>query len=124
MATTPFPLLTEHAYLQLERAAEYKSEFIDGEMFAMAGGSPRHSMLGGNAYAELRAQLKGKRCRALTSEMRIRTPETGSQLYPDVSVACGPIQMHPGSNDMMVNPAVINRGACTFHCPLRLAPEV
>lgn len=106
MATQPFPRLTEEQYLRIERAADYKSEFVGGEMFAMPGGTPRHSMLGGNAFAELRAQLRGKRCRVLTSDMRLRTP-AGSQHYPDVSVACGPVQLHPGSNDIMTNPVLL-----------------
>ena len=106
MAPQPMPLMTEEEYLRIERAAQYKSEFVGGVMFAMAGGSPKHSMLGINAGAEFRNQLKGKRCRALNSDMRLRTP-AGSHLYPDVSIVCGPIQLHPGSNDLLTNPVLL-----------------
>ena len=107
MATQPVTLMTEEEYLRKERSAKFKCEFVGGEMFAMPGGTPKHSMLEANTVGEFRAQLRGKRCRARSSEMRVRTPLTGDQLYPDVSVACGPVQLYPGSNDMMVNPVVI-----------------
>jgi len=107
MGTQPVTRLTEEEYLRIERAAAYKSEFVDGEMFAMAGGSSRHSTLAANAIADLVVQLRGKRCRVFTSDMRIRTPKSGTQLYPDLSVTCGPTQFHLGSTDIMVNPTLI-----------------
>ena len=61
MATQPVSGLTEEDYLALDRAAEYKSEFIDGEMYAKSGGSYRHSDLAGAINAEFRFQLKGRK---------------------------------------------------------------
>ena len=107
MGTQPVTRLTEEEYLRIERAAEYKSEFIGCEMFAMPAGTSRHAMLGANTIAELRFQLRGKRCRVMNSEMRVRTPDSGTQLYPDASVACGPVQMHAGASDLMVNPVLL-----------------
>jgi Uma2 family endonuclease len=107
MATQPVTLLTEEQYLRIEREATYRSEFVGGEMFAMPGGTPKHSMLAINTASEFRAQLRGKRCRVLSSDMRMRTPASGTHLYPDVSVVCGPVQLYQDSTDMMVNPALI-----------------
>jgi Uma2 family endonuclease len=107
MAGESVTFLTEEQYLRIEREAAYKSEYVGGEMFAMPGGTPRHSMLEAQTVIELGYQLRGKRCRVLSSNMRLRTPISGTQLYPDVSVACGPVQLFPGSTDIMVNPALI-----------------
>ena len=99
--------MSEDEYLRLERAAEHKSEFLAGEIFAMSGGSLRHSLLAGNWGSELRIQLRGKGCHVFTSDARVRTPKTGSYLYPDVSVACSPPQTHENSNDILVNPQLL-----------------
>jgi hypothetical protein len=66
-----FPRLTEAEYLKIERAAEFKSEFFNGEMFATAGGSVEHSTIGINLAAEFRAQLKG-RCVPHHADLRIK----------------------------------------------------
>ena len=52
-------------------------------------------------------QLRRTRCRVCSSNMRLRTPVTGDELYPDISVVCGPVQLYPGSDDILVNPTVI-----------------
>ena len=106
MATQPVPRLTEAEYLRIERAAQFRSEFVDGEMYAMAGGTSRHSLLELSVGAEIRALLKGKRCRAYSSNLRVRVPD-GRQLYPDVSVVCGPIQYHAGATDIFTNPILV-----------------
>ena len=81
--------LTEAEYLEIERAADSKSEFFDGEMFAMAGGTPRHSLIATNIAGELRSILKGKPCAPYNSALRIKVEATGLFAYPDVSVVCG-----------------------------------
>ncbi len=106
MATLPVARLTEGDYLSLERAAQYKSEFVGGEIFAMSGGSARHSRLAGRVLSKLDAQLEGTSCAPFTSDLRVRTP-LGDQFYPDVSVCCGPIQNPDGSVDVYSNPVVI-----------------
>jgi hypothetical protein len=65
-------MLTEEQYLAIERAAEFKSEFLDGVMYARSGGSPRHADLHGNIYAELRALLRGGECKVYNSDLRVR----------------------------------------------------
>jgi Uma2 family endonuclease len=106
MGTLPVERLTEQDYLTLEREAEYKSEFVGGEMFAMSGGSARHSRLAGLVFSELNPQLEGSGCAPFTSDLRVRSP-LGDQFYPDVSVCCGPIQTPAGSVDVYTNPVVI-----------------
>src|SRR5450631_4334752 len=107
MASLPTPRITEEEYLRLDRAAETKSEFVDGEMFAMAGGSLDHSILAGKWFVELSLKLRGRKCEVLNSDARIRTPGTGSYFYPDVSVACGQLQTHQSSDDILTNPVVV-----------------
>ena len=106
MATLPVSKLTEQDYLTIERASEYKSEFVGAEMYAMSGGTARHSYLGGSAYTHLRLQLKGSNCKAFNSELRVRA-QSGDFFYPDALVVCGPLQMHAGSKDVCTNPALI-----------------
>jgi Uma2 family endonuclease len=75
--TNPNHRLSEAQYLEIERAAEFKSEFYEGAMFAMAGGSRRHSLIASNLVSELRSRLKGKPCAVFNSDLRIKIEETG-----------------------------------------------
>ena len=107
MASQPITKVTEEEYLRLERAAEHKSEFIDGEILAMSGGSPKHALLAANWVRELGNQLRGKHCRVFTSDLRVRTASTGSYVYPDVSVVCGKLAMHDATDDVITNPTLV-----------------
>jgi len=99
--------LTESEYLVLERAAEFKSEFFDGEMFAMAGGTALHSLITANLTAEFGNRLQRSECVAYSSDLRVKVEENGLYTYPDLSVVCGPIQLMEGTNDTLVNPTVL-----------------
>jgi len=101
------PRLTEPEYLALERAAPFKSEFFDGEMFARAGNSPMHSLIAANLIGELRTKLKGGPCKLFTSDLRLKVEATGLCTYPDVSVVCGPLQFAAGTDDTVVNPTLL-----------------
>ena len=105
--TQPFPILSEREYLRIERAAKFKSEYIGGVMYAMAGGTFPHARLQANSITELGFQLRRKPCSICSTEMRLRTPVTGDQMYPDALVVCGPPEFHPGSVDLLVNPSLI-----------------
>jgi len=107
MATRPVTKITEEEYLRLERAAEYKSEFIGGEVFAMPGGSFRHSVLAAKWITDFNVRLQGQSCIVFSSDVRVRTPSTGSYVYPDVSVVRGKPVAHAGSDDILTNPTVI-----------------
>lgn len=106
MASSPVSKLTEEQYLAIERAAEFKSEFLDGVMYAMSGGSPRHADLHGNVYAELRAMLRGSNCKAFNSDLRVRVSPR-MYAYPDVSVVCGKPLLADDQKDVLLNPVVI-----------------
>jgi len=103
----PLGRLTEAEYLQIERAAEFKSEFFEGEMFAMAGGTPKHSLISTNLAAEFRNRLKDQACVAYNADLRIKVEATGLLTYPDVSVICGPLKFAEGTDDTAVNPTVL-----------------
>jgi Uma2 family endonuclease len=99
--------LTEDEYLEIERAAEYKSEFFEGEMFAMAGGTLRHSLIATNLAREFGNRLKGGHCVPFNSDLRIKIAATGLLSYPDLSVICGPPEFVPGADDTVLNPTVL-----------------
>jgi Uma2 family endonuclease len=107
MASLPIPRITEEEYLRLDRAAETKSEFVDGEIFAMSGGSFPHSILAVKWMGELLSKLRGRNCVVFNSDERVRTPGSGSYVYPDVSVVCGKPQSHRASDDILTNPVVV-----------------
>ncbi|MEQ1620265.1 MAG: Uma2 family endonuclease [Methylococcales bacterium] len=73
-------------YLHGEVLAEYKHEYIDGEVFAMAGASENHNLLSGNLFSEFKIQLKTKPCKTFMSDMKVNVE--GSFFYPDVMVVC------------------------------------
>ena len=99
--------LTEEEYLELDRAAQLKSEFFDGEMFAMAGGILRHSLIATNLAREFGNRLKGGRCIPFNADLRIKITATGLFTYPDLSVICGPAEFVEGTDDTVINPSVL-----------------
>ena len=103
----PSRQLTEAEYLEIERAAEFKNEFFQGEMFAMAGGTPQHSLIGTNLARELGNRLGGGNCVAYNAALRLKIEATGLYTYPDLSVICGPLQLAAGTDDTVVNPTVL-----------------
>src|SRR5882724_1471474 len=106
MASNPVSKLSEEQCLAIERAAEFKSEFLDGVMYAMSGGSLRHSDLASNLVGELRGILRGSECKAFNSDLRVRV--SGSMYaYPDISVVCGKPALADSQNDVLLNPIVI-----------------
>ncbi len=106
MSAAPKPYYTPEQYLELERQAEYKSEYYAGEIFAMAGGSPEHSLIAANVIAGLHPQLLGKPCRVYNSDLRVRTTEE-LYTYPDVTVVCGEPQFSVEDPETLVNPTLI-----------------
>jgi Uma2 family endonuclease len=103
----PIRRLTEAEYLEIERRAEYKSEFLEGETFAMSGGTRAHSLIATNLIAELSTQLKQSPCAVFNSDLRVKVQAAGLYTYPDVSVACGEQQFEDEQEDVLLNPVVI-----------------
>lgn len=95
---------TEAEYLLIEKQANYKSEFLYGQIYAMAGGTPEHSQIAANIIGELRNRLKGRPCRTFTSDLRVKVQATTLNTYPDVTIICGQ-PMYEG--DTLLNPTVI-----------------
>src|SRR5579862_9139417 len=107
MSASPHPRLTEEEYLKIERSAEFKSEFYDGRMYAMSGGSAAHALIIPNLAAELRQALRQKPCLVYVTELRLRISRRGSYTYPDVTVVCGPAKFADDRKDTLLNPTVI-----------------
>jgi|KBSSwiStaDraftv2_1062776.scaffolds.fasta_scaffold221957_2 Uma2 family endonuclease len=103
----PSPRLTEIEYLNLERTLESRNEFFDGEVFARSGGTPLHSQIAASLIQVIGRRLRGGSCVVYTSDLRLKIEATGLLTYPDLSVVCGPIQFAAGTDDTVVNPAVI-----------------
>lgn len=106
MASEPKHRLTVQDYLALERQAHTKSEYLDGEMFAMTGASHEHNLIVTNMVAALRPQLRARRCTLYASDMRVRTP-LDFLAYPDVVVLCGERKFDDPRRDTILNPTVI-----------------
>lgn len=99
--------MTEEEYLEFDRNADYRSEFVRGEMYAMAGGSIRHSRATMNFGAALWIQLASRDCAAFSSDTRIRTAHTSDYVYADISVVCGKPEIVGNAADILLNPKVI-----------------
>ena len=98
--------LTPEEYLAIERAAEFKSEFYDGVMYAMSGASYEHNLINVNLLANLHGQLRGGPCRALVNDLRTSLTQ-GDYAYPDLLVVCGKPQFIDDQFDTITNPSVI-----------------
>src|SRR2546425_9848744 len=107
MSAAPKPFLSPQEYLAREREAETKSEYYDGETFAMAGGSEEHSLIAVNVAGALNFQLADRPCKVYNSDMRVRVEEDGPYAYPDVSVVCGEAEFADEERDNLLNPTVI-----------------
>lgn len=106
-ASRTHPVFTEKDYLNFERFATEKHEFLDGSVYAMAGESPRHSTICFNLYGIVHNQLRGKRCRGFSPNMKVATNEKGLFSYPDLAVVCGQPIFHDEKGDVLTNPAAI-----------------
>ena len=95
------------AYLAWEREQTDRHEFLDGEVLAMAGGSPRHNLLGLAVGSELRLATRGGPCRVFSSDQRIVAREGEHYVYADASMVCAAIELSPGTSDVLANPAVL-----------------
>lgn len=99
--------LTEQEYLEMERAADFKSEYFAGEVFALAGASPRHVLIVTYTAAMLVGRLRGRPCYTYSSDLRLLVSPTGLYTYPDIAVVCGKPQFEDTREDTLLNPSVI-----------------
>ena len=98
--------LTAQEYLAWEREQLDRHEFHHGEVFAMAGGSPRHNWLVGNVLAVVKQLLDG-RCFTFTPDQRVTFDEGRRYVYPDTTVVCGAVELQAGTSDVVANPTVL-----------------
>lgn len=106
MSAAPRKPLTPEEYLKAERLAEFKSEYIGGDAFAMAGGKFNHSCISSNIIRSTGNLLAAQSCKVLGSDMRV-SPYADSYFYPDVSIACGQTKFLDDKKDTLLNPIVI-----------------
>jgi len=100
---------TPEEYLRREYDAVERHQYYRGEVFAMSGGSPAHSLIIANVIRELGLRLKGKPCRVYDSNLRVRVPRTTLYTYPDATVACGPLQFDTldKRQETILNPTLV-----------------
>ncbi|MEP7355074.1 MAG: Uma2 family endonuclease [Acidobacteriota bacterium] len=107
MAAQSQPYLTPEQYLQIERAAEFRSEYYDGVMYAMSGGTHVHALIIGNLCRELGNALKNRPCLVTVSDLRVRAARKGLYTYPDITVVCDEPRYVDGESDTLLNPALL-----------------
>ena len=105
MATRPETLLSPDEYLAIERAAERKSEYADGEALAVAGASYVHNLIVANVVGTLWGRLRGTPCAVVPSDLKVKA--SNRLYYPDVTVLCGDPRFQDDQQDVLLNPTVI-----------------
>lgn len=94
-------------YLAAERASTIRHEYLRGEVYAMAGGTPTHAGLAMSIGVALSNALSGRPCRVFGSDLRVRIDATDLSTYPDVTVICGRLEGSPLDPDAAINPILI-----------------
>jgi Uma2 family endonuclease len=107
MSAIPKQRYTPEEYLAIERNAEYKSEYLNGEIFAMSGASRKHNLISGNVYAALHGQLRKRKCEIYTGDMLVMVNDTGLYTYPDIAIVCDAPRFDDDMFDILLNPQVI-----------------
>ncbi|MEM8807151.1 MAG: Uma2 family endonuclease [Cyanobacteria bacterium P01_G01_bin.38] len=98
---------TTEEYLNLELGAETRSEYRNGEIIPMTGGTPNYNDIAGNLYILLKTALKGQAYRTFYVDQRLWIPTVSLYTYPDVMVLPKPIELQTGGSDTVVNPCFI-----------------
>ncbi len=106
MVTNVKPRLTVQEYLAWEAENEIKHEYIDGEVYAMSGGTSKHSRVAANAMIAIGRQLDNSICAVHTSDMRVKVAED-RYVYPDLSAVCGVEQFEDEGETSLLNPILV-----------------
>src|SRR5947207_2803297 len=107
MASQPKHYLTFAEYLEIERKAEEKSEYFDGEMFLMSGASTNHNRIVRNLIRTLANQTLEGDCEVYPSDMRVKVSSLNKGSYPDISIVCGKQLFDDEQKDTLLNPTVL-----------------
>jgi Uma2 family endonuclease len=97
---------THAEYIALEASSNVRHEFLDGQIYAMAGGTPEHAAIAAAVIGLLFPQLRDTGCRAYAADLRVRTP-SGLTTYPDITIVCGPSLRDQEDRNAVTNPTVI-----------------
>ena len=101
------PYISPQEYLDQERSATDKSEYLAGAIYAMSGASEAHNLISVNLAAGLWSQFKGRTCKVYNNDMKVFVDNTGLYTYPDVTALCGEAHFHDRRKDVLLNPLVI-----------------
>lgn len=108
MSALPKRYFTQEEYIELENKAEYRSQYVAGEIYAMAGAQPEHIVVNGNLVGLLYNAFRGRPCQAYFADLRVRVKTGDLWTYPDVAALCGPPQWDTSSSPhSLLNPQVI-----------------
>ncbi|RYX81753.1 Uma2 family endonuclease [bacterium] len=108
MTAQPNPhYITEEEYRDGEEISTIKHEWLDGQVYAMAGGTFNHATICGNAFAAAKAALRGKACKARSSELRVKIESNGQEVYPDAVIFCPPSRFVGKGDSTLLTPKVI-----------------
>lgn len=99
--------MTLDEYLAFEAASETKHEWVNGEVYAMAGGTMRHARLASRVNAQLERGFDPHGCEVFSSDLLVTIQATGRRTYPDVTVLCGPKLRDPKNRHSLMNPTMI-----------------
>lgn len=98
---------TINDYLQLEASSSTKHEFLAGQIYGMAGGTPEHAALKSAITGLLFQELRGKPCRLYDADLRVAVQATGLYTYPDVTAVCGAPERDATDSNAITNPTLI-----------------
>ncbi len=107
MSSLPKHRYSAEEYLAIDHEADYKKEYVVGEIFAMGGASPKHVLIAGNTAGELRNRLRDTNCQVYSADLRIQADADKVYYYPDVVVVCGRPEYRDSRRDTVTNPLVI-----------------
>ncbi len=98
---------TEQEYWDYEEKSLVKHEFINGQLYAIAGGTETHADICGNIFTAAKNRLRGKRCKAVNSELKVKVEATGDSFYPDAMIHCPPARFEGKGNHTLLTPSVL-----------------
>lgn len=107
VAVAKLPYVTPQVYLEQERAAEFKSEYCEGIIYAMSGASIAHNTISVNVTGGLWVQFKGRPCKVFNNDMKVFVESSSLYAYPDVVALCGEARFHDDHKDILMNPTVV-----------------
>ena len=107
MSTDARPRLTPEEYLTIERTAEQRSEYVNGEMFALSVASFAHTVITMNIAAGFHGRLRDSRCTVHSADLKVRVEATGLHAYPDIVVVCGEPRFVDAEKDVVTNPLLL-----------------